>query len=56
VAALLADSANWTAGKQRLTATRLHVMLRAEGIGVGATLVKELVHEWRRQRQEVFVP
>jgi transposase len=56
VAALLADSANWTAGKQRLTATRLHAMLRAEGLGVGATLVKELVHEWRRERQEVFVP
>jgi transposase len=56
VAAVLADSGNWTAGKQRLTATRLHGMLRAEGLDVGATLVKELVHEWRRERQEVFVP
>lgn len=56
VHALLADSGGWTAGKQRLTATRLHQMLRAEGLDVGATLIKELVHEWRRQRQEVFVP
>lgn len=31
-------------------------MLRGEGFDVGATLIKELVHEWRRQRQEVFVP
>jgi transposase len=56
VHALLADSGGWTAGKQRLTATRLHQMLRGEGLDVGATLIKELVHEWRRQRQEVFVP
>lgn len=54
--ALMADSGGWTAGKQRLTATRLHQMLRGEGLDVGATLIKELVHEWRRQRQEVFVP
>lgn len=56
VATLLADAGNWTAGKQRLTATRLHAMLRAEGLDAGATLVKEMVHEWRRERQEVFVP
>jgi transposase len=56
VEALLADSSRWTAGKQRLTATRLHELLLAEGVEVGATLVKELVHEWRRQRQEIFVP
>jgi transposase len=56
VLALLASSSNWTAGKQRLTATRLHQMVRAEGLEVGATLVKELVYEWRRERQEVFVP
>lgn len=56
VSALLADAGNWTAGKQRLTAKRLHGMLRSEGIAVGTTLVKELVHEWRRARQEVFVP
>lgn len=56
VQGLLAASSGWTSGKQRLTATRLHQMLRSEGLEVGATLVKELVHEWRRQRQEVFVP
>jgi transposase len=56
VHAMLAESRGWTAGKQRLTATRLHQMLRAEGLEVGATLIKELVREWRRQRQEVFVP
>ncbi|MFN7669505.1 MAG: IS21 family transposase [Planctomycetota bacterium] len=56
VHAMLVGSGGWTAGKQRLTATRLHQMLRGEGFDVGATLIKELVHEWRRQRQEVFVP
>ena len=46
----------WTGGKQRLTATRLHELLRAEGHRVGVTLVKEAVAEWKRQRREVFVP
>lgn len=54
--ALLTDSSRWTAGKQRLTAARVHDLLRGEGIEVGATVVKELVREWRRKRQEVFVP
>lgn len=54
--ALLEDSPRWTGGKQRLTATQLHRMLVAEGHRVGATLVKECVAEWRRKRQEVFVP
>jgi hypothetical protein len=31
----MADSGGWTAGKQRLTATRLHQMLRGEGLDVG---------------------
>jgi transposase len=53
---LLEESSRWTAGKQRLTATRLHELLRAEGLVVGATLVKTAVREWRRRRQEVFVP
>ena len=56
VEALLAESARWTGGKQRLTATRLHELLVAEGHAVGVTLVKEAVAEWRRQRREVFVP
>lgn len=54
--ALLADSPRWTGGKQRVTATRLHRMLLDDGVQVGETVVKEIVREWRRQRQEVFVP
>src|SRR2546422_7238144 len=54
--ALLAESPRWTGGKQRLTATQLHRLLVAEGRQVGVTLVKEFVAEWKRQRQEVFVP
>jgi transposase len=53
---ILADSPRWTGGKQRLTATRLHEMLCAEGYEVGATLVKEAVVEWKGRRREVFVP
>jgi transposase len=53
---LLTESAAWTAGKQQLTATRLHELLRAEGHHVGVTVVKEAVAEWRRQRREVYVP
>ena len=56
VEALLAESAQWTGGKQRLTATRLHALLVAEGHGVGVTVVKEAVAEWKRQRREVYVP
>ena len=54
--ALLTESADWTGGKQRLTATRLHELLVAEGHQIGVTLVKEAVAEWKRQRREVFVP
>ncbi len=53
---LLAESAHWTGGKQRLTATRLHELLLAEGRQVGVTVVKAAVAEWKRQRREVFVP
>ena len=35
IATLLAESTQWTGGKQRLTATRLHQLLRAEGRAVG---------------------
>jgi transposase len=56
VETLLEESKHWTGGKQRLTATRLHELLVAEGQPVGVTLVKEAVAEWRRQRREVFVP
>ena len=56
VQAILADSVRWTAGKQRLTATRLHALLVAEGQCVGITVIKAAVAEWKRQRREVFVP
>ena len=56
VDAVLAASAQWTGGKQQLTATRLHELLVAEGHRVGVTLVKEAVAERKRQRREVFVP
>jgi transposase len=56
VETLLAESAQWTGGKQQLTATRLHELLVAEGHRVGVTVVKEAVAEWKRQRREVFVP
>ncbi len=54
--AFLTESKKWTGGKQRLTATRLHELLVAEGHDVGVTLVKDAVAEWKRQRREVFVP
>jgi transposase len=53
---LLTASSAWTAGKQQLTATRLHELLVADGYRVGVTLVKDAVAEWRRRRREVFVP
>lgn len=53
---LLTESLQWTGGKQRLTATRLHELLRGEGQRVGVTMIKEAVAEWKRQRREVFVP
>jgi transposase len=53
---LLSESPQWTGGKQRLTAARVHAMLLEEGFSVGRTTVRKLVAEWRRQRQEVFVP
>ncbi len=53
---LLETSPQWTGGKQRLTATRLHELLVGEGHEVGVTLVKAAVAEWKRERREVFVP
>lgn len=54
--ALLAEAPKWTQGKQRLTATQLWRMLRAEGHLVGASLVKAYVRELKRRQAEVFVP
>ena len=53
---LLTESAQWTGGKQRLTATRLHGLVVAEGHQVGVTVIKAAMAEWKRQRREVFVP
>jgi transposase len=53
---ILEDSKRWTAGKQQLTAARLHEMLRGEGKLVSYTVVKQIVREWKRKRREVFVP
>jgi transposase len=54
--ALLAEAPRWTGGKQRLTSMKLHEMLLAGGLQVSARMVRREVAEWRRQRQEVFVP
>jgi transposase len=53
---LLADAARWTGGKQRLTSTRLHEMLVAEGYTVSERTVRSAAAEWKRRRQEVYVP
>jgi transposase len=53
---LLAEAPRWTGGKQRLTSTRLHELLVAEGLKISARMVRGEVAEWKRQRQEVFVP
>ena len=42
--------------KQRLTATRLHRQLLEDGYEVGITTVRSYVREWKRQRQETFIP
>jgi transposase len=54
--AILEDAPRWTGGKQRLTAARLYTMLCSEGHDVGYTVVKQIVREWKRRKQEVFVP
>jgi transposase len=53
---LLADAPRWTGGKQRLTAARLHELLLAEGIAASERVVRRAVQEWKRRRQEVFIP
>jgi transposase len=53
---ILDEAPRWTGGKQRLTAARLHQLLVGEGLKVSARVVREMVAEWKRRRQEVFVP
>ena len=45
-----------TTAKQRATGTRLHQQLVEEGYRVGVTTVRQYVREWRRRREEVYVP
>jgi transposase len=54
--ALLSEAPRWTGGKQRLTAARLHQLLVGEGQVISERVVREMVAEWKRRRQEVFVP
>lgn len=42
--------------KQQLTVQRAHELVRAKGIDVGYTLIKQLVREDRRVAKEVYVP
>lgn len=45
-----------TTKKQRLTATLLHLQLISEGFEVGETTVRRYVREWKRRRQEAYIP
>jgi transposase len=56
VGEILDEAPKWTAGKQRLTGTRLHKLLAQEGIVVGLTTLYALLSERNRRRQEVFIP
>lgn len=56
VLSLLAESAKWTEGKQRLTLARLHQLVRSQGHDVGVSCVGDIVREHRRRTREVFVP
>ncbi len=53
---LLADWAQRTTRKQRLTGSRLHEALVEEGLDVGVSLVREYLRELRRKKAEVHVP
>lgn len=54
--ALVDDWASRTTQKQRMTGSRLHEALLADGFDVGVTTVRVWLREQKRQRQEVFVP
>jgi transposase len=53
---LLDEWSSRTTRKQRITARRLHQQLLAEGFAVGETTVRAVFREWRRLRDECFVP
>jgi transposase len=54
--ALLEESRGWTQGKRRLTSARARELLRAEGLEISARRLRELRAEYKRKRQEVYVP
>src|ERR1700739_452404 len=53
---LLAEWEPRTTAKQRLTGTLIQRPLATEGSAVGTTLVRQYLHELRRQRREVYIP
>lgn len=53
---LLEEWSRRTTRKQRLTGSRLHRQLIEEGFVVGMTTVREYFREWKRQRQEAYIP
>jgi hypothetical protein len=53
---VLADVEQQQGRKQRLTAQHVLDFLDERGVGVGYTLVKQLLAEERRRRVDVFVP
>ena len=55
-AALWAARRSFTAGKQRLTATRLWELLRDDGHEVSGRTVRRLVESFRKAEREVTVP
>ena len=54
LATVVAETA--VAKKQQLTVQRAHELVRAKGLDVGYTLIKQLVREERRAAKEVYVP
>jgi len=56
VHAIMEEAPRWTGGKQQLTSRRLHRMLAAEGLVTSDRSVRAEMAEWKRRRQEVFVP
>jgi len=53
---LLDDWSKRTTQKQRITARRLHQQMVSEGFSVGETTVRTIFREWRRLREECYVP
>ncbi len=53
---LLEDWSRRTTRKQRITGSRLHSELVSEGLEVGITTVRSYFREWKRQRQEAYIP